>query len=372
MVNPTAKQTVNLTKIRTTLGCIDRPYWLLTGSILLVSTPTAIAIMLARTQFTDAATDPKITQTCVMSGIHDFLEDLRDRLYEYSRADPQNTIEHHPSTWRRTIDFTQPISPTHKTLNKVPFVFVSGGRLTTIHAPKPEQVAQIIDRNNIVAGIDGAFFMMHDSESNQLVGPSLSQTDREFHPGTAYEVMKSAGRPLVLMSADTVKFMPFDPKLHNTLEGVRRELPNVTETFIAAGWLVQKGKPQTLESFGNLYKANEARYRAFWGFDSQGKPVLGISTRNIGAVELGEVLAREGWQEAVMVDSGQSTSLAYQGKSLVPGYVPRPVPHVVGLLPPVPKLTGANNCLPFNSKSADLKNSSSVTQVSTQNVARMK
>jgi transposase-like protein len=233
VVNPTAKQTVNLTKIRTTLSCIDRPYWFLTGSILLVSTPTAIAIILARAQFTDAATDPKITQTCAMSGIHDFVEDLRDRLYEYSRADPQSTIEHRPSTWRRTIDFTQPISPTHKTLNKVPFVFVSGGRLTTIHAPKPEQVAKIIDRNNIVAGIDGAFFMMHDSDSNQLVGPSLSQTDRKFHPGTAYEVMKSAGRPLVLMSADTIKFMPFDPKLHNTLEGVRSELPNVTETFTA-------------------------------------------------------------------------------------------------------------------------------------------
>ncbi len=302
-----------------------------------------------------------------MSGIHDLIDNLRDSLYEFDRADGAIASTHQPSTWRQNIDFTQQISTEQKTLNKVPFVFVSGGRLTTIHAPKPGQVAEIIDRHNIVAGIDGAFFMMHDSESNQLVGPSLSQTDKQFHPGTAYEVMKSAGRPLVLMSADAIKFVPFEPKQHNTLAGVQNELPDVTETFIAAGWLVQKGKPQNLESFGNLYKANEARYRAFWGFDRQGKPTLGISTKNIGAVELGEVLAREGWQEAVMVDSGQSTSLAYQGKSLVPGYLPRPVPHVVGLLPPVPKLSGTNNCLPFNSKSAEIKTSNEAPQ--TTNVA---
>jgi hypothetical protein len=33
-----------------------------------------------------------------------------------------------------------------------------------------------------------------------------------------------------------------------------------------------------------------------------------------------------------MLDSGASTSLAYKGESLV-GYTPRPVPHVVALLP---------------------------------------
>jgi hypothetical protein len=33
-----------------------------------------------------------------------------------------------------------------------------------------------------------------------------------------------------------------------------------------------------------------------------------------------------------MLDSGASTSLAYKGESLV-GYTPRPVPHVVALVP---------------------------------------
>jgi hypothetical protein len=37
-----------------------------------------------------------------------------------------------------------------------------------------------------------------------------------------------------------------------------------------------------------------------------------------------------------MLDSGASTSLSYQGESLV-GYTPRPVPHVVALYPPAPR-----------------------------------
>jgi hypothetical protein len=48
---------------------------------------------------------------------------------------------------------------------------------------------------------------------------------------------------------------------------------------------------------------------------------------------LGAVLAKAGLQEVVMLDSGASTSLAYKGESVV-GYTPRPVPHVVALLPP--------------------------------------
>ncbi|MEL6325971.1 MAG: polysaccharide deacetylase, partial [Cyanobacteria bacterium J06626_23] len=53
----------------------------------------------------------------------------------------------------------------------------------------------------------------------------------------------------------------------------------------------------------------------------------------IGSVDLGELLYRNGLQDAVMLDSGASTSLAYEGESLV-GYIPRPVPHVVALVPP--------------------------------------
>jgi poly-beta-1,6-N-acetyl-D-glucosamine N-deacetylase len=322
----------------------------------MISTPISIVLLAETTQNPIVANAPNVS-TCAMSGVYDSLIQLSDRFDENNRSDELKAIaaDHRTSTWREAIDFDRPIRTEHKTLAQIPFIFVSGGRLTTIHAAKPQQVAEIIDRHQVVAGVDGAFFMMHDSESNQLVGPSLSRTDKQFHQGTAYEVKRSIGRPLVLMNSDSVKFIPFDPQRHNTLAGIEDELPHVTDAFIAAGWLVQKGQPQTLAGFGNLYKAEEPRYRAFWGFDRDGQPKLGISTRNISAVKLGEVLAQEGWQEAVMVDSGQSTSLAYQGKSLVPGYVPRPVPHAIGLLPPQSKLAGMNECKPFKRKSNQTK-----------------
>jgi hypothetical protein len=53
----------------------------------------------------------------------------------------------------------------------------------------------------------------------------------------------------------------------------------------------------------------------------------------IDSVSLGEILYQAGFRDAVMLDSGASTSLAYQDESLV-GYTPRPVPHVVALFPP--------------------------------------
>jgi poly-beta-1,6-N-acetyl-D-glucosamine N-deacetylase len=345
---------VNFAKIRAIVSYIYHHYWLVTG-IAIAITPIAIVTLAKSAQIAITPKDPSFS-ACAMSGVYDSLELLSDRLAEDDRPEALKTIvgEHQTSTWRSTIDFQQPITTERKTLDEIPFVFVSGGRLTTIHAAKPQQVAEIIDRHQVVAGVDGAFFMMRDSESNQLIGPSLSRTDNQFHPGTAYEVMRSAGRPLVLMNSDSVKFIPFDPERHNTLTGIEDELPHATDAFIAAGWLVQKGQPQTLASFGNLYKADEPRYRAFWGFDRNGQPKLGISTRNISAVKLGDILAQDGWQEAVMVDSGQSTSLAYEGKSLVPGYVPRPVPHVIGLLPPNPQRSLANTCQPFNRKSAQI------------------
>jgi biofilm PGA synthesis lipoprotein PgaB len=49
---------------------------------------------------------------------------------------------------------------------------------------------------------------------------------------------------------------------------------------------------------------------------------------------LGELLVQAGFRDAVMLDSGASTSLAYEGESQV-AYTPRPVPHVVALFPPL-------------------------------------
>jgi hypothetical protein len=56
----------------------------------------------------------------------------------------------------------------------------------------------------------------------------------------------------------------------------------------------------------------------------------------IDSVGLGVILAKAGLYNVVMLDSGASAALAYRGKSVM-SYEPRPVPHIVALLPPEPK-----------------------------------
>ena len=230
------------------------------------------------------------------------------------------------------FDFTSPIRRIDATIDNVPFVFIAGGRPMTIHHHTRAQVPEILAKSPAIAGVDGGFFNLELMDSNYMLGPVYSQMTKEFVPGKRGEIPFLEDRPLVLISPQAVKFIPFKHQQHNTLEGVQAEMPNLTDAFVAAGWLVDKGQPQPLERFGRLYDANEPRHRAFWGINQQGQPQIGVSSEPIGSVDLGIALAKAGFQYAVMLDSGASTSLAYKGESLV-GYTPRPVPHVVGLIP---------------------------------------
>ncbi|MGB3514812.1 MAG: hypothetical protein WBA43_00045, partial [Elainellaceae cyanobacterium] len=89
-----------------------------------------------------------------------------------------------------------------------------------------------------------------------------------------------------------------------------------------------------------LFDFDAKRHRAFWGINQAGQPVVGVSHDFVDSIHLGEILANLGLYNAVMLDSGASTSLSYEGASLV-GYEPRPVPHIVGL---VPQTVSADPC----------------------------
>ncbi|MDX2241262.1 MAG: polysaccharide deacetylase family protein [Leptolyngbyaceae cyanobacterium bins.302] len=238
------------------------------------------------------------------------------------------------------FDFTSPIRRIDAAIDNVPFVFIAGGRPITVHHHTRAQVPDIIAKTPAIAAVDGGFFNLELLDSNYMLGPVYSQSTGQFVPGKRGEIPFLEGRPLVLIGSDAVKFVPFKHKQHNSLEAIQAEMSDVTDAFIAAGWLVDNGQPQPLERFGRLYDANEPRHRAFWGINQQGQPQIGVSVEPIGSVDLGIALAKAGFRDAVMLDSGASTSLAYKGESLV-GYTPRPVPHVVGLVP-APGDAGSN------------------------------
>ncbi len=231
-----------------------------------------------------------------------------------------------------SFNFTGAVRKQELTVDEIPVTLISGGKPTTIHAESRYQVLEIIQDTEAVAAVDGAFFSMKYLDSNVTIGPALSQEGSQFVPGNEGENIKLAGRPLVLIGADAVQFIPFEPEEHNTRSGIASEMASVTDAFVAAAWLVRDGKPQSAQSFGTLFDFDAARHRAFWGINSAGQPTIGVSHQPVDSVALGKILHQAGLHDAVMLDSGGSTSLAYQGESLV-GYIPRPVPHVVALLP---------------------------------------
>ncbi len=255
---------------------------------------------------------------------------------------PQTALSLLPATSRRAVDFTAPVRKRTLTIDGLPLTLVSGGQVTTAHSHTRAQVEEVAKEYipEAIAVVDGGFFSLESLTSNKMVGPVLSRHSRQagvFHPGNLGENPLLRGRPLVLISPDNVRFVPFDPDRHRTLAALQAELPGVTDAFVAAAWLVRNGQPQPAASFGKLYGFDAHRDRAFWGIDREGRPTLGVTMEMMDSVGLGKILAKAGLHDVVMLDSGASAALAYRGKSVM-AYEPRPVPHVVALLPPLPPI----------------------------------
>ncbi len=264
-----------------------------------------------------------------------------ESLLAIARFGQSKTAEVVPKAWGGSplsglngggFDFSAAIQRTDITIEKTPFTLISGGKPITIHAKTRAQVPDILAETKAVAGVDGGFFSLQFLDSNVMIGPVYSQTTQKFIPGNRSDNPKLAERPLVLISPEAVSFIPFDPTKHNTLEGMEAELPNVTDAFVGAAWLVKDSQPQARETFKSLFDFDASRHRAFWGINQDGQPTIGVSKEPIDSVSLGALLTKAGFRDAVMLDSGASTSLAYKNESLV-AYTPRPVPHVVALLP---------------------------------------
>ncbi len=232
------------------------------------------------------------------------------------------------------FNFTAPVRKRQLELDGVRLVLFSGGRPVTLHADSRYQVSEIIANTPAVAAVDGGFFSMKYLDSNVMIGPVYSQNTGQFVPGSAWDISKIGGRPLVLVGPAGVKFVPFNPQQHNTLAGIRKLMPDVTDAFVAGAWLVKDGKGRSPASFRDLFGFDVPRHRAFWGIDQAGQPVVGVSKERVDSVALGELLSRAGLREVVMLDSGASASLAHADELLV-DYTPRPVPHAVALFPPV-------------------------------------
>jgi len=245
------------------------------------------------------------------------------------------TLGRSPDYW---LDVTQPLALTDEVIDGVRVLTIRGGRPATVHAERRYEVRTLVQRYQADAGINGSFFSIPwiNSASNVMVGPVMAANHKTFIPGRPEDDKVLRGRPLVLLGRDRLRFVPFDPDTMTRLENIRQLMPEVTDLFVAGLWLVKDGHALSqaeIDSF-RLSSAAEFRPRAFFGVDNQDQVVIGVTKTHVNAAILARLLPKSGIREAVLLDSGFSTSLVYRGQILATGHAgpnqpSRPVPHAI-------------------------------------------
>jgi peptidoglycan/xylan/chitin deacetylase (PgdA/CDA1 family) len=235
---------------------------------------------------------------------------------------------------------TQPVQVCVQEYAGVRLAIAHGGFPQTIHVPGRKSVGQFVREAGGVAGINGTFFANAELEGtdNTLIGPSRTALEGLFQPEISpARLPLLRNRPMVFWNHKRIVFCPFQPESMNTETPYQQVLPDYTDAFLAGAWLVHQGLARPEALMGYLSSdAQEIRPRAFFGVTAQGDVVLGASLTPVSSARLGEAAAAAGVQEAVLLDSGYSTSLVYGDKILAVGHrtratPSRPVPHAIVL-----------------------------------------
>ena len=222
----------------------------------------------------------------------------------------------------------------------VPFILIEGGVPQTRRAAVRCGVGQMVQDAGAQAGLNGTFFVDASvaGTDNVLIGPSLcgNETKAVFNPEDRTALL--VGRPLVLLSKTQTRLVPYQPQLMGTQRDLESWLPGLTDAFLGGVWLVHNGTAAgrtQIDSY-QVHDAEDPRRRAFFCLLADGRPALGATTYVTPSANLALALQAMGVHEAVLLDSGFSTSLVYGKQILVtghtsPGIPSRPVPHALVL-----------------------------------------
>ena len=219
---------------------------------------------------------------------------------------------------------------------------VTGGKPQTLRATENRQsVGEFVAQVEGVAGMNGTFFAdaALRGTNNVLIGPSKAGNDPEFMPEAfAAHLPKLRNRPLVLMNGNRLVLLPFQPDWMNNDAAMKAVMPDYTDAFLAGAWIVHNGEPRTREQmqFAAATDFNDPRRRACFGITGNGEIALLGSLEVITTETLAKAAAAAGLVEAVLVDSGFSTSIVFDNKIIVTGHTAenlpsRPVPHGIVL-----------------------------------------
>jgi hypothetical protein len=222
----------------------------------------------------------------------------------------------------------------------VPFILIEGGVPQTRRSAFRCEVGQMVRKAGAQAGLNGTFFVNASVQGtdNALIGPSLcgNETKVVFNPDDRTALL--LGRPLVLLSKTQTRLVPYQPSVMKTQSDLESWLPGLTDAFLGGVWLVHNGTAADHAQIDRyqVHDAEDPRRRAFFCLLPDGRPVLGATTYVTTSAALAVALQSAGVHEAVLLDSGFSTSLVYGRQILVtghtsPGIPSRPVPHALVL-----------------------------------------
>ena len=241
----------------------------------------------------------------------------------------------------------------------VKLALITGGTPQTVMSETREGVLDFIHRTpGAVAGINGGFFAMAAiaSTDNQMVGPVKATEMPAVIPDLdESRWVKLRNRPIVMWGKSKFAIVAYNPALMNSDEAFKSYMPDITDTFLAGVWLVHEGAARSKDDM-NVFSSKDIqdpRRRAFMGIMPDGQIVLGASKQSCGSAQFAEAIAAAGVREALLLDSGFSTSLVYGEKVMASGHSTaetpsRPVPHALllkGELDPASKIA-ADSAVP--------------------------
>ena len=221
----------------------------------------------------------------------------------------------------------------------VPLKMVFGGHPSTAFSKIGRQpVKEFVQEGNAVAGINGGFFAMAaiDSADTAMVGP-VKTAETRLTPDNAPERWEKINdRPMVIWSDNEFALLPYVPAQMNKLDQYEYFMKDYTDCFMGGVWLVHKGvaRPAEEQSTFAAKDIQDARRRAFIGITADGQFVAGTATDSVSSAKLAEAIVEAGVEEAVLIDSGFSTSLVFNNKIKATGHSnkqhpSRPVPHAI-------------------------------------------
>jgi biofilm PGA synthesis lipoprotein PgaB len=222
----------------------------------------------------------------------------------------------------------------------IPLKMVFGGHPSTVMSKTGRQtVKDFVHEASAVAGINGGFFALAaiDSADNAMVGPLKTAEMVQMTPDTATERWeKINNRPMVMWSENEFALLPYIPAQMNKNSQFEFFMKDYTDCFMGGAWLVHKGisRPADEQSAFAAQDIQDARRRAFIGITKAGEFVAGTATDSVSSEKLGVAIAKAGVEEAVLIDSGFSTSLVFNDKIKATGHSnrqhpSRPVPHAI-------------------------------------------